>query len=497
MDEARFADKTIGRYAMCAEIAAGGMATVHLGKLLGQVGFSRIVAIKALHPQFARDPDFLSMFLDEARLAGRVRHPNVVSVFDVVAREGELYLIMDYVPGETLARLARALRAEQQSVPFPIAAAIMAGALEGLHAAHEARDEFGKPLGIVHRDISPQNILVGTDGVAKILDFGVAKAVGRMQMTRNDQLKGKIAYMAPEQLLREPIDRGADIYAASIVLWELLTMQRLYQGDSEIETFQLALAGVAQAPSQVRRELPQVFDAIVSKGLSRRASERYATAREMARALEDTGLMASTREVSDWVERAAHETLAERALRLAEVEQSLPHAELQRELDPLQAQHDASLLRKIDARATAELDTDIVSVTQSAASAPELPRPEGSPRRSRVAIASFALFTVVSLLLFRRERDAPLSAASHASAVLSASAAPAVVPRVIVASAAPEPSQAAPVASGVAVDLVSRPRHALKSQHRPEPSAPQPNAECKDPFTLDEHGVRIPKRQCL
>ena len=139
MNEARQGERTIGRYAMCAEIAAGGMATVHLGKLLGPVGFSRVVAIKALHPQFAKDPDFLSMFLDEARLAGRVRHPNVVSVFDVVTRQGELYLVMDYVPGETLARLARAARTQNERVPLPIALSVVAGALDGLHAAHEAR----------------------------------------------------------------------------------------------------------------------------------------------------------------------------------------------------------------------------------------------------------------------------------------------------------------------------------------------------------------------
>ncbi|HEX3852039.1 MAG TPA: serine/threonine-protein kinase, partial [Polyangiaceae bacterium] len=353
----RSGQRTIGRYAMCAEIAAGGMATVHLGKLLGPVGFSRIVAIKALHPQFAKDPDFLSMFLDEARLAGRIRHPNVVSVFDVVSRQGELFLVMDYVPGETLARLARAARAQNERVPLPVALAVVAGALDGLHAAHEAKDESGAPLGIVHRDVSPQNILVGTDGAARILDFGVAKAVGRMQATRGDQLKGKLAYMAPEQLVRGPLDRGADIYAASIVLWELLTRERLFQGDDEISTYKLALDAVVRPPSEVLSELPQMLDAIVLKGLARNRDERFATAREMARTLEATGLLASDREVGEWVERIAQKPLASRARRLAQVEQgSSPGGEL----DPEQARDDASLLRKIDRRGAAEATTEIV-----------------------------------------------------------------------------------------------------------------------------------------
>ena len=499
MSDARPADRTIGRYAMCAEIAAGGMATVHLGKLLGPVGFSRVVAIKALHPQFARDPDFLSMFLDEARLAGRVRHPNVVSVFDVVAREGELYLIMDYVPGDTLARLARFARVAGQSVPLPIAVAILIGALEGLHAAHEARDEHGNPLGIVHRDISPQNILVGTDGAARILDFGVAKAVGRMQTTRNDQLKGKLAYMAPEQLRRGPIDRTTDIYAASIVLWELLTGLRLYQGDSEIDTFHLALEGQVRAPSAERAEVPAVLDAIVAQGLARQASDRFSTARAMAQALEDTRLAASAREVASWVERVAHDTLAERALRLAEVEQGLAPAALQRELDPQQAAHDASLLRKIDARAVAELDTDIVSVSQPGWGGDEAATGGASPSRRKRALALAFAFAAAALLAvgFVALRRGPVHAVSPAPAAgppPSALAAASAVPEARPVSALPAASAAVSGAS-----LVSRPPHGAKSHHRPnvEPKVAPANAECANPFTLDDRGVRIPKRQCL
>jgi serine/threonine protein kinase len=194
---------------MFGEIAAGGMATVHLGRLLGPVGFSRTVAIKRLHPQYAKDPDFVSMFLDEARVAARIQHPNVVPTLDVVSLEGELFLVMDYVAGESLGRLLRALRDRGPRVPPRIVGSIMTNVLYGLHAAHEARSERGEPLGLIHRDVSPQNVLVGLDGVARVLDFGVAKAAGRVQTTGDGQVKGKLSYMPPEQIAGGEIDRRA------------------------------------------------------------------------------------------------------------------------------------------------------------------------------------------------------------------------------------------------------------------------------------------------
>jgi len=233
----------IGRYALYREIAAGGMATVHFGRLLGPVGFSRTVAIKRLRPQFAKDPEFVAMFLDEARLAARIRHPNVVATLDVVATDGELFLVMDYVQGESLARLGR-----RRIIAPRLVASIVCGALHGLHAAHEARNERGEPLNIVHRDVSPQNILVGVDGTARLLDFGVAKASGRAHNTRDGHIKGKISYMAPEQF-RSQVTRQTDIYACAIVAWEALTGQRLFGGGDEMEILAKALAGTAAAPA--------------------------------------------------------------------------------------------------------------------------------------------------------------------------------------------------------------------------------------------------------
>jgi hypothetical protein len=314
------APRTIGRYALHAEIASGGMATVHIGRLLGPVGFARTVAIKRLHPPLAKDPEFVAMFLDEARLAARIRHPNVVSTLDVVATEGELFVVMEYVPGESLARLLRAVRTAKEMVPLPVAATIMVGVLHGLHAAHEARDERGDPLRIVHRDVSPHNILVGTDGDAHLIDFGIAKARGRMQVTRQGQIKGKLSYMPAEQLMGQGLDHRADIFAASIVLWEALTGQRLFQGIDDGDVYAKVLLGKVDPPSLHAKGLSPAIDAIVLRGLARDRTQRYATAREMALAIEAAIPLAPPSHVGRWVEALVGDALAERTEQIAGIE---------------------------------------------------------------------------------------------------------------------------------------------------------------------------------
>lgn len=317
--EAAQADQRIGRYVLFDEIAAGGMATVHLGKLKGPVGFSRTVAIKRLHPEYARDPQFCTMFLDEARLASRVRHPNVVPTLDVVTTEGQLYLVMEYVQGVSLASLLDTTSAAGKRVPPNIVASIVSGALMGLHAAHEAQDEDGENLGIVHRDVSPSNVLVGTDGMPRVLDFGVAKAAGRMHNTRGNVLKGTLGYIAPEQFNKENIDRRADIYSAAVMLWEALCGKPLFEGETEYAVIAKALFGNVSPPSTVDPELAP-FDHVVMKGLDREPDNRWDTAREMALAIENCAGVASNAAVASWLEHVAGETLAERAHVLARVE---------------------------------------------------------------------------------------------------------------------------------------------------------------------------------
>jgi serine/threonine-protein kinase len=302
----------VGRYELHDAFATGGMATVHLGRLLGPVGFSRTVAIKRLHPHFASDPDFLAMFVDEARLAAQVRHPNVVPTLDVVSEDGELFVVMEYVQGATLAALLAALRPTGGRLPVPVALSIAAGALHGLHAAHEARTDAGEPLSIVHRDVSPQNLMVGIDGVSRVLDFGVAKAASRTQATLDGQVKGKLAYMAPEQLLSRPVDRRVDVYAASVVLWEVLTGMRLFTSDSSGGLVHAVLAHEIVPPSALVPELPESIDALVMRGLARDRDARFATARDMVLALERVGELATSLEVGQLVERLAGSELSRR-----------------------------------------------------------------------------------------------------------------------------------------------------------------------------------------
>jgi len=315
-----------GRYLVHDEIASGGMATVHLGKMRGPFGFTSTVAIKRLHPLLAKDPEFVAMFLDEARLASRVRHPNVVPVLDVFAEEGDLSLVMEYVEGESLSQLAHLAADASAAVPVPIAVAIAASILNGLHAAHEARDEQGVLLGLVHRDVSPQNVIVGTDGVVRLIDFGIAKAAGRSNASRNGQLKGKIAYIAPEQIHNGHVNQRTDVYGASVLLWELLTGERLFDGETEGMIIGRVLDDVVPAPSSLRTQLPLGLDAITLRGLDRVQERRFESARAMARELEAAVRPASAAEIGEWVTGLARDKLAERREKLSRMEREVSGA---------------------------------------------------------------------------------------------------------------------------------------------------------------------------
>jgi len=313
---------------MYDEIASGGMATVHYGRLLGAVGFSRTVAIKRLHPQFSHDPEFVSMFIDEARLATRIQHPNVAVPLDVVLLEesGEVFLIMEYIHGANLAHLLRGTLAMDTTVLPSISASIMSGVLHGLHAAHEAVSELGFPLNIVHRDVSPQNIMVGVDGVARILDFGVAKAVSRCQSTREGQVKGKLAYMAPEQIGAGDIDRRADVFAAGTVFWEALTMQRLFKADDPGAIVYKVLSAPIMPPSSLNPLVPSALDRVVMKALDRNVKTRFQTAREFATAIEDALPIFGSRKVGEWVVQVDSDDLARRTDAVSHIESSSVNA---------------------------------------------------------------------------------------------------------------------------------------------------------------------------
>jgi serine/threonine protein kinase len=308
--------RIVGRYAVYGKIAAGGMAVVHLGRILGDRGFARTVAVKRLHEQFATDPKFAERFVQEARIVSRIRHPNVVPTLDVVSQDDELLLVMEYVHGEALSRLVR--RAAERSAPIPtdVASAILAGILHGLHAAHTASAPTGELLGVVHRDVSPQNVLVGVDGVARLLDFGIAKVIDTTQ-SREGTLTGKLAYMAPEQISQEPLSARTDVYAASVVLWEALTGRRLFAAENEAALIQQVLIGYVEPPSRFAPDVTEELDALVLRGLAKAPGDRFASAREMALALESCVPPAPPSKVAEWVEGLAGEMLASREREIA------------------------------------------------------------------------------------------------------------------------------------------------------------------------------------
>ncbi len=315
--------RQIGRYSLHDVIATGGMATVHFGRLVDPLGFSRTVAIKRLHAHLVDNPNLVAMLRDEARIGARIRHPNVVPITDAMAADGEVFLVMDYVHGLSLSALLANVLDGAPAPALEVTLAIMANMLSGLHAAHEARGEDGRPLGIIHRDISPQNVLLGTDGIARIMDFGIAKAAGRSQHTEDGSLKGKLSYMAPEQLSAEGkrIDRRVDIYSASVVLWEMLTRRRLFKGEPG-EVMAKIVKGDIQPPSACASDVPPELDAIVLRGLVRDRENRYGTAIEMADALARIHPGAPARFVGSWVEQAGGPALLKRGAVLASIERA-------------------------------------------------------------------------------------------------------------------------------------------------------------------------------
>ncbi len=280
------ADRRLDRFELIAELASGGMATVYLARLSGAGGFQRFVAIKRLHPHLANDQDFIQMFLDEARLAARLHHPNVVPIVEIGESPEGYYLVMEYIEGDTLARLlARSVQAGK-SLPAKAGIRILLDTLAGLHAAHELLDDDGKPLKIVHRDVSPQNILVSVDGSARITDFGVARAASRLSTTRTGQLKGKLAYMAPEQARGKDVDRRADIFAMGIVVWETLAQRRLFKGEGEADTLNRVLYEPIPLLRSANPMMPQQLEELCSKALERDPDKRFDTCLDFAEALE-------------------------------------------------------------------------------------------------------------------------------------------------------------------------------------------------------------------
>lgn len=300
-------------YLIGERIAAGGMGTVHLGLKQGALGFRRLLAIKRLHVHLAGEPDFVARFKDEIRLVSRLNHPNVVQTLDVVESANELALVMEFVEGVTLHQLMKDARAAQTDLPVALAVGVVAQALHGLHSAHELVDDEGRLLHLVHRDVSPQNVMIARDGLVKVLDFGVAKATSETHVTRTGQLSGKAPYMSPEQIWGSTVDRRTDVFAAGVVLWEALTGQRLFRqpGTAESSALRNVLELRIRPPSELRPEVSPTLERIVLRALEREPARRFGSARDFALALEEAVPEASVSTVVNGVMEICGARLAE------------------------------------------------------------------------------------------------------------------------------------------------------------------------------------------
>ena len=452
----------VDRYELMGEIASGGMATVYLARLTGMGGFQRFVAMKRLHPHLASEKEFVEMFLDEARIAARIHHPNVVPILEVGASTVGYYLVMEYIEGDTLARLLARAASTGKKLPVSIALRIAIDMLSGLHAAHELHDDQNQPVNLVHRDVSPQNVLVGQDGIARITDFGVARAASRLTATRVGQLKGKIAYMAPEQAAgAEDLDRRADVFSSGIVIWEALAQKRLFKAENEAATLSRVIAEPVPLLFQIAPQVSKEVSGIVMRALDRDVNKRFLTCAAFADALEAAAALkdkvATPRELAAYVAEVMGQEIAQQR---DNVRTWLAHSE------PTGA-------------AATELPSGVIpssSVSAAAISIPGLVEASRSglsaslstvqpPKRSRAPLVLGALLLIGLLgaggfMLTRSARSGDTVAATPATeqkpaaAVVpsSAVAEPAPVPAATTAQALPPPTPAS------ALGIVPEPR---------------------------------------
>lgn len=301
----------LDRYELLCPLAHGGMATVWLARIGSSFGFEQLFVVKMILPQYSQDPMFRSMFIDEARIASQIEHPNVARIQYVGEHLGNYFMVLEWVDGDSVSKILRGAEQRGERIPFGVAARILADAASGLHAAHELKDRDGASLGVVHRDVSPQNVLVSNDGATKIIDFGVAKAKDRVSHTTSaGQLKGKIRYMAPEQALGRELDHRADVWALGAIFYEMLTGKPPYEAGSEIATLHRLTSGVPALP--IPRAVPAAFRMIAERAVAFDPDRRFASARELSLALEEAMLETDQRTTELSVAHYAGDLLADR-----------------------------------------------------------------------------------------------------------------------------------------------------------------------------------------
>jgi serine/threonine-protein kinase len=426
-------DESASRYELLTKIASGGMATVYVGRLRAAAGVFRLVAIKRAHAHLVENPVFKRMLVDEAQLAARLHHPNVVAVLDVEDLGGELRLVMDYVEGASLADMMARSHDAERRLPARVALRVALDACAGLHAAHELCDEDGKLIGLVHRDVSPHNILVGLDGVGRLSDFGIAKQAEGGVSTTTGALKGKLGYMAPEYVEEGRLDARSDVFALGVVVWEALAGQKLFRGTSEVDTLKRIVATKVPPLSSVAPWVGVRLDDVLACALARSPDDRFGNAQAFAVALETAArkddLIASAAEVGACVRELCGAALDKRRAQIRERTAPIRHeptVRITKAPEPIIEAPSASEAVPAEQPLPPDLPREASSITlgQSTATVDTAASLPTTSWKLPVAIAVAALAAGAIGGVVLRGGGAPTRSGASASATIASAAAP-------------------------------------------------------------------------
>lgn len=494
----------LGRYETLFRLAAGGMAEVHVARLVGEGGFEKLVALKRMLPNLAADERFVGMFLDEAKVAANISSPHVVSTLDLGrADDDSLYIVMELVVGVSLAALRAALTQQNVAMPVDLGAEILAQAALGLHDAHEARTAHGEWLAIVHRDVSPQNVLVDVSGRVRITDFGVARAIERVTQTESGEVKGKLAYFAPEQARAKPLDRRADVFALGIVAWELLTGQRLFAGDGPADTVMRVLEMPIPRVDALRPDVPAALADAIARALDRDVHARTETAADFAQEIRAAVPSVGLARVGELVRERGGQTLR----RLEDGIRSHTPSSSGRVSAPSRTPRTSPRVeREPDVANDTIAQSGVVSAPRepTAATVGTPPRaaesPAGTGRGRAVGAVIVTLLVAGGLGLWMTQREAvtpPPTVATHDAPPPPPSPAP---PSTVAELAAPPPIDPPPTVASVDTPSSRRPRRAPPAplpETAPTAPAPAPHAHAAiepTPPSSPPPSTRAPER---
>ncbi|HEY3499671.1 MAG TPA: serine/threonine-protein kinase [Polyangiaceae bacterium] len=526
METALPSSRHLGKYRVLTELGRGGTASVHLAMVRGESGVSKLVVLKVLLPALAEEPFAVSSFLDEARLAAQLNHPNVVQTYEVGNFGDRHAIVMEYLEGQSLSRILAQAALEGRAMPFSMHLQVLIEALEGLHYAHELKGYNGSDLNIVHRDISPQNVFVTYDGHVKVLDFGIAKAASSSTHTATGTVKGKIAYMAPEQMGADPVDRRADIYSLGCMLWATATGVKLWKDRPDVQVLRAVMVGEVPSPKKVNPRCPDDLEGIVMRALAHDPADRYPTARALQRDLErlaERCKPVKQREIGEFVSNLFAHTRAEIRTGIERGLASLTSADAITSISP--------------ASPTSSSFSRVLTPSSSAAVAVEVSETSrGRPRLRRSVVAGVALVAASAAAFWLRtgrtlEPPQPVVAEQAVKAPAAAAASPIEAPPrlepVVVPAPSPVPDAvavveaerddtklhsavsirhrdrsggravAAPIAAPVApaVPAPAQPVAQTSAELAPGPTAG--NSPCPNPFFVDSNGIKRVRRECM